>query len=294
MAIGAYRRVALRLFGAQAERAVRRNERIGFALQRAQIRLRPEVYLSSAYLTAGLASLVGLLVVVMYAAYAIAGGNASDVRSIAIFVPLPLLAGAGVYLVAMMQPDMKARTRARDIDAKLPYALNYIATMASAGATPERIFSSLATQSVYGEVANESAVISRDLNVLGIDLMNALNNGIDRSPSQYWEDVLQGAITVLSSGGELREYFNSKSEQYLAANRQDQQQFLESLGVLAESFVVVVVAAPLFLIVILSVMTMFGSSAKQMLTLGYMMVLVLLPMAQAGFGVTIKTMTPEA
>ncbi len=294
MAIGLYRRIALRVFGPQAERAVRRNERIGFALQRAQIRLRPEVYIASAFLTAMLAGLAGMVIVTMFAVYALASGDAANVRAIAIFIPLPFLAAAGVYMISVMLPDMRGRNRARDIDAKLPYALNYIATMASAGATPERIFTSLSKQDVYGEVANEAAVISRDLNILGIDLLNALNNGIDRSPSQYWEDVLQGAITVLTSGGELRDYFNSKSEQYLAANRQDQKQFLESLGVLAESFVVVVVAAPLFLIVILSVMTMFGSSATQMLTLGYLMVLVLLPLAQAGFGVTIKTMTPEA
>lgn len=294
MAIGSFRRVALRTFGAYAERASRNNPHLGFALQRAHIRVRPEVYLSSAYLTASIAALVGLVVIGLYAAYAVATSDPGRIRSIFLVVPLPLLAAGAVYLVAIVSPDLKARGRARDIDAKVPYALNYIATMASAGTTPEHIFTSLSKQTVYGEVANEAAIISRDLNILGLDLISALNKGIDRSPSQYWEDVLQGAITVLTSGGDLTDYFNSKSEQYLAANRQDQKQFLESLGVLAESFVVVVVAAPLFLLVILSVMTMFGGSGSQMLTMGYLLVLIMLPMAQAGFGMAIKTMTPEA
>ena len=63
---------------------------------------------------------------------------------------------------------------------------------------------------------------------------------------------------------------------------------------LAESFVTVVVAAPLFLIVILSVMTSLGGDAEQTLVLGYSLVLLLLPLAQFGFAMTIKTMTPEA
>lgn len=294
MAIGLYRKFALRTFGSIAERAARANTRIGFSLQRAHIRVRPEVYLATAYLTASIAAIAGAALLGMFLILAYASGIEGLTGLVAVAAVLPIVAAGGVYLTAHLAPDMKARQRARDIDAKLPYALNYIATMASAGSTPEHIFTSLSKQRIYGEVANEAAIISRDLNVLGVDLVNALNKGIDRSPSQYWEDVLQGAITVLTSGGHLRDYFNSKSEQYMAANRQDQKQFLESLGVLAESFVVVVVAAPLFLLVILSVMTMFGGSGKQMLRLGYGLILVGLPLAQLGFGVTIKTMTPEA
>ncbi|HET6399721.1 MAG TPA: hypothetical protein VFH47_09235, partial [Candidatus Thermoplasmatota archaeon] len=59
-------------------------------------------------------------------------------------------------------------------------------------------------------------------------------------------------------------------------------------------FVTVVVAAPLFLIVILSVMTSFGGSADDTLVLGYSLILVLIPLSQLGFAWTIKVMTPEA
>jgi hypothetical protein len=57
--------------------------------------------------------------------------------------------------------------------------------------------------------------------------------------------------------------------------------------------VTVVVAAPVFIIVLLSVMLMFGGSGTGMLTLGYILMLGLIPLAQLGFAATIKYVTPE-
>jgi flagellar protein FlaJ len=51
------------------------------------------------------------------------------------------------------------------------------------------------------------------------------------TPSPSLQDFLQGAITVVTSGGELEPYFKIKTEQYLIDNRQKQKEFLETLGI---------------------------------------------------------------
>lgn len=294
MALRRYERLAYRWFGDRAIRAVERNPRLRSSLQKAHIYLRPEAYLSASYLTT-LLVVVGTVVPIVVLAAALALGVVSiPVRLLILLLPVPLVAGAMMHLLAMVLPDLRAATRARDINAKLPYALNYLATMAAAGATPEQVFATLAQQPIYGAVAHEAAWITRDVNLLGTDIVAALSRAIERSSSEKLQDLLQGAITALTSGGDLKTYFANKAEQYFYENRQDQKRFLDGLGVLAESFVTVVVAAPLFLIVILSVMTSLGGSAEQTLLLGYMLVLVLLPLSQFGFAMTIKTMTPEA
>lgn len=293
MAPTRYQRLAYRRLGAWGTRSAQDNPHLAIALQKAQIPLRPEMYLSSTFLSMILVGGLSLLPMAAYAVLWATGWVEAGSRLLFILIPLPLLTAATVYLLAILAPDLKARQRARDINARLPYALNYISTMASAGSTPEAIFSSLSKQPAYGGVADEAAWIERDLRLLGYDVVTALNAAIDRSPSSKFQDFLQGVITTLTSGGDLKSYFLSKSEQFLFENRQDQNKFLESLGVLAESFVVVVVAAPLFLIVMLSVLTMFGGDAREMLILGYVLVLLMLPMAQAGFAYTIHYMTPE-
>ena len=65
---------------------------------------------------------------------------------------------------------------------------------------------------------------------------------------------------------------------------------------MAESYVTVVVAAPLFLIVMVSVMSMVstggGSGGSSMLIM-YMVTFIMLPLAHLGFAVVISSMNPE-
>jgi flagellar protein FlaJ len=287
-------RVAYRVFGERARRAVVREPTLGSALQRARMAVRPEVFLATAYLFATVTAVAALLGVAGIAVLRLGGTIPLAWRFFILLVPGALVLGSGAYLLRLILPASRALGRARSINAKLPYAINYLSTMAAAGATPEQLFGTLAEQPLYGAIAVEAQWIARDMRVLGQDIVTALQNGIVRSPSEKWRDFLQGAVTTLTSGSDLKAFFVAKADQYLYENRQDQRKFLEGLGVLAESFVTVVVAAPLFLIVILSVMTSFGGSPQDALLIGYALVFLVIPISQAGFAWTIKVMTPEA
>lgn len=294
MELTEFQRFSYRRLGPLAQRRIHRYPGLGQWLQRAHMHVRPEVHLASTWMTAVLAAMVGVALALLVAVLWFVGALGLPARILVLLPAVPVLMALGVHLLGVITPKLTARRRSKDIDARLPYAVNYLSTMANAGATPERMFASLASQDLYGEVAQEAAWIDRDLQLLGLDLIGALNRSMDRSPSSRFQDLIQGIVTVLTSGGDLKQYLLSKGDQYLVESRQENQRFIDSIGVLAESFVVVVVAAPLFLLIILSVMSMFGADAAQILTLGYLLVLVMLPLAQAVFGMAIRSMTPEA
>lgn len=294
MALRRYERAAHGLFGAHATRAAADNPHLRLSLQKAHIYMRPEVYLSAVYLSMAIAVVATAVPLLLLGAAVAVGAIDLPTRAFMLLLPAPFVLAALTYVLSLVMPDLRAAGRAREIDAKLPYALNFITTMSSAGATPDQVFASLARQPIYGAVAYEASWISRDLRLLGTDIVSALTRAIDRSPSAKFQDLLQGAITTLTSGGDLKTYFIHKADQFMYENRQEQKKFLDGLGVLAESFVTVVVAAPLFLIVILSVMTTLGGNARQTLLIGYTLVFVLIPLSQAGFAWTVKVMTPEA
>lgn len=293
MGLTAYQRFAYGLFGATLKEQIEKNPHLKTSLEKAHIRLRPEVYLSYAYLNMMVVFAVGMVPVVVLGVLSGLGAVDLPATTFVFLIPLPFVLAAMVYIVTFILPDLKAGNRARDIDAKLPYALNYIATMANAGMPPAEIFEGLSRQPIYGEVAKEAGLIVRDIELFGKDIVTALNAAVDRSPSVNFQDFLQGAVAALTSGGDLKSYFLSKAEQFMYENRQEQKRFLEGLGVLAESFVTVVVAAPLFLLVLFTITTAFGSGAQNSLTMGYVLILVMLPLAQVGFAVTIKASSPE-
>lgn len=293
MAASRYQRLAYRLFGHALFAPARRDNAFATSLKRAHIDVLPEVYLSQCVLHALLAFATGTGFLVLIFAF----GQARLVRPGpgATLIPfvVPFVTALAVFTLAYYLPRIKAANRARDIDAKLPYALNYIATMSSAGITPQRIFAGLASQRLYGEVAEEASWIERDMRILGLDVLTALRAATERTPSQKFQDVLRGAIAAVGGGGQLRDYFAAKAEQFLYEGHQDQKRFLETLSILAESFITVVVAGPLIVIILFSVLSSFGGGGPAPLSTGYLLVLLVVPLAQLGFAATVKLISPE-
>lgn len=261
-------------------------------LQRAHIPVRPEVYATYAWFSAILAEVVGLgLVLLFELVYRPLLGIGLGLLTLPTYLMLGLM-GPIVLVLLQYAPEMRARRRREEIDGNLAYALSYIAAMASAGVNVDEIMRSMAQQGdIYGEVADEAAWIYRDVELFGRDVVTALRDGADRSPSQNWEDVLTGAVTVITSGGDLQSYFSAKAEQYMVQNRQDQKQFTETMGLMAETYVTVGVAGPLFLMVMMAIMALVGGGGDT--TMLAMIVYLMLPAVNLGFAYGMFASMPE-
>lgn len=286
-----YRKLCYKIFGKRASKSSQ-IEYIKRSLERAFIEIRPEAYIAFAWMNALVASLVGIFLIVMFFYLPSFGINLPK-KLIAIIVPSPILFAAMAYFITLMIPETKANARKKDIENKLPYALNFIAAMATAGIMPALIFKSLGEQKVYGEVSKEAAWIYRDIAIFNIDIITALRNAVKRTPSIRFQEFLQGAITTITSGGNLKTYFLAKAEEYMRENRRIQKEFLETLGILAESYVTVVVAGPLFLIIMLSVMTLIGGGGTNSILILYLIAFIMLPVSHLGFAFAINSMAPE-
>ncbi|SFM58607.1 type II secretion system F family protein [Methanolobus profundi] len=196
-----------------------------------------------------------------------------------------------VYKIFQIYPALMAGDRKRRIDSMLPYAVNYMSAMSGAGVLPVDLFRSLANNDIYGEMSVECRYLVRDLEILGHDLVTAMKNLSVTTPSLALQEFLQGAITVVTSGGQLEPYFQIKTEQYIMENRQNQKEFLETLGLLGETYVTAFVAGPLFLVVVISIMSIMGNA--QMVFL-YIIIYALIPIGSLMYVVLISTLTPEA
>jgi flagellar protein FlaJ len=196
-----------------------------------------------------------------------------------------------VYKLFMFYPAIMAGDRKRNIDTMLPYAVNYMSAMSGAGVLPVELFRSLANNRLYGQVSVEFRFLVRDLEVLGYDLVTAMKNLSATTPSLMMQDFLQGAVTVVTSGGQVETYFQIKADQYIVENRQHQKEFLETLGLLGETYVTAFVAGPLFLIVVMSIMSIMGSA--QMIFL-YLIIYALIPIGSVMYVILISSLTPEA
>ena len=192
-----------------------------------------------------------------------------------------------IGMVYLQLPTSKAKTRGKNIDRHLPYVANFINTMSVAGISPSEIFGTLAGIELYGEVQKEAKKITTEIELMGVDAITALKKAIQISPSKKFKDFLQGIIAVLQSGSQLAPYFDRCVDRYMFDDLEDRKKNLESLAIMAESFVTTVIAFPLFLVIILSIMGLTNGGIQ--FDFLYIISLMILPMAYAGFYVMMKS-----
>jgi len=192
----------------------------------------------------------------------------------------------GIYYISL--PKSKAKSRGKKIDKYIPYATNFINTMSVAGISPSEIFEALSKVELYGEIQKEAKKIATEINMMGVDTVTALQNAIRISPSNKFKEFIQGILATIQSGSQLGPYFERCVEKYMKTDLVDRKRNLESLAIMAEAFVTTVIAFPLFLVIIISVMGMTSSSGISF-TFMYIIALLILPMAYFGFYVMMNS-----
>ena len=195
------------------------------------------------------------------------------------------------YLVYLLYPSIIAGGRRRDIESTLPYAINYLAAMSTAGITPSEVFRQLGNSTIYGESSVEARYITLEVDVFGRDLIEALKNVSMSTPSPRMRDFLQGCIGSVAAGTNISEFFKNKAEQYTGENRQTQKQFLDTLALVAESYVTALVAGTLFMILIQSIMAILSGESTPIFL--YIIIYLIIPFGSVMFVVLIDSMTPE-
>ncbi|MBN1860867.1 MAG: type II secretion system F family protein [Candidatus Thermoplasmatota archaeon] len=287
MTLTKYQRMSYKWLGRLGER--RANSHLQEALQSAHMEIRAGAYLSYVFLSAILGLLSSLIVIVFFVFLLLPlVGVSLDMGMTILFLFIPGFIGLIIYAVLLSLPKSRAKSRKKKIDANLAYAINFISAMASAGITPTEIFKSLSKQDIYSEVMEESAWIYRDVGLLGFDILSAIKKNIARTPSQRFKEFLQGMVVTVTSGGSLKTYFMHKADQYLWENRNQQKQLLETLGIMAESYVTAAVAGVLLLLIVIPLMMIITGDWNA--TFLYILVLMVVPLIHAGFAVVIRGM----
>ncbi|MCD4822566.1 MAG: type II secretion system F family protein [Methanococcoides sp.] len=199
--------------------------------------------------------------------------------------------GGGIYGLFMLYPRFQAGERKGNIDRQLPYAVTFMYALSKGGMNIIEVFRLLSRSgSTYGEVSNEINAIIREMDYFGHDMKTAISNISERSPSDRFKELMDNLITIIDSGGSIPRYFQDKAEQYLQKTVIDEKGFLETLGLLAESYVTAFVAGPLFIIIMGVMMAVMGSGSEVMV---YAIIYAVLPIGSLMFVVMISIITPS-
>jgi len=207
-----------------------------------------------------------------------------------------LLGSVVVFYLILKFPSLQKGNRRTKINLTLHNAVAYMYAMRKGGAQLMPIFRSLSDNAkVYGEIALEFRQVVRDCDFFGYDVVTAIRHLMTTTPSEKLKEFLEDMISVIESGGDLTTFLAGRVKLYQDEARFEQKQYLSFLSLVAESYVTLFVAGPLFLIIIMVVMGMMGGVALLQLSA---VVYALIPIGSAIFLIlidiiSIKTETVE-
>lgn len=174
------------------------------------------------------------------------------------------IVGVLILLVFHSYPYQVLSTKKASIEANLPFALNHMTAIASSGVPPATMFRLLMGIKEYGQVSDEAALIVRNMETFGMDMMTAIRQVANTTASDKFREFLYSIISTIETGGDLKRFLKNITQESLFEYKLKREKYLETLMTYADFYTAVLIAAPLFFISILSVMAMIGGTVGGM------------------------------
>ncbi len=208
---------------------------------------------------------------------------------------------AGMALMAMtfgilqIIPPVRVKNRSTKLLEEIPHFIGYMSTLATSGLSLEEIFKSIAKEETDEDIVKDARFITRNIEILGMDLITAVKDLINRTPPGPYSELLEGAIITSQSGGDLKEYFNATAKVQLEEKKMLLQKTTESLGSVAEIYTILLIVFPLLAVIMLSIMGIMSPNLGgfDLLTLMNILTFAVVPLSGILMLVMMDTMVPK-
>jgi flagellar protein FlaJ len=252
---------SFRLFGGIAQSFLKNVFEFKSMLERAKIKIYPETYVSMMFFTATLTipvSVISLMLLYFY-----------GFMPIIFLVPFPFYTMVGFLLI----PISRASDRAALLEREMPFTAAYVSVMASGGIAPYTSFKRLSEIELLPAMRGEAREIVKDVEIFGIDPLTALGNAAKKNPLEIFKDFLSGYASTVIIGGDIGHFLERKAEDIFKTRAMRVKAAAERLGMLLETFIIVMVLMSLCFYILFSVEQIYSigvSSFSGMLLYTYL------------------------
>ncbi len=199
---------------------------------------------------------------------------------------------SGAVAVAMYYlPALSASGRKRKIENALPFGTMYMATIASSGAPPSKMFRIISEFSEFGELSREVSKIYTDIEIFGMDARTAIMKAAERTPSEKFKDLLWGLATMITTGGNVSDYLRDKSKMFMGDFRRSIKDYAEQMSLYIEMYITLIIVGSVFFLILSAVMTAISPGAS-IISIQFFVIFIFLPMISIGFIALAKGISP--
>jgi flagellar protein FlaJ len=239
--------VSYRLFGSISPKFLGNVFEFKEHLAKAGIQIYPETYISLMFLMALLTLPVSVVALVLI--------YFTKVFFLMFLVPMPIY----VMIGFMLAPMSKASERASALEREMPFAATYITVMASGGIPPYMSFKRLTNVELLPSTRKESRSLIRDVEIFGVDPLSALEKSAKYNPLDIFRDFVSGYASTVIIGGDVIHFLETKAQEIFKSGSMRVKAAAERMGMLLESFIIVMVLMSLCFYILFSVESIYST-----------------------------------
>lgn len=252
-----YAALANSLFLKVSSRLAARDElkKLHLGLKKSNMGILFTTYISVSLFTMALSAGIGIPLGIIFSFFV-----SSMVSKIGIIlltpIILPLITGAIFYFY----PYTEQKSAASRIDSELPFVVIHMGSISGSGVEPSEIFRIVSKSKEYKHSRIEIRKLLNQVNIYGYDLVTALKNVARVTPSNKLAELLNGLSTTISSGGDLKTFFEKRAETLLLSYRLERERFSKVAETFMDIYISVVIATPMILLMLLIMISVSGFS----------------------------------
>ena len=230
-----------RLFGRFAPKFLANVFELKDMLQKAGIKIHPTTYVSLMFFVALLCVPVTILSIVFLFLFRFI--------PLIFLVPLP----AFVMIAFIVVPMSMAGDRATALERDMPFAATYVTVMATGGIPPYLSFKRLSETELMPAMRKEAREITKDVELFGIDPLSAMEKASRQNPLNTFRDFAGGYASTVIIGGDVVHFLETKAQDIFKARAVKVKAAAERMGMLLETFIIVMVLMSLCFYILFSV-----------------------------------------
>jgi len=216
-------------------------------LEKAGIKIYPETYISLMFLVALLTLPVTIAAIVLL--------YFTKMLFLIFLVPMPVY----IMIGFIVTPMSRAGERASALEREMPFAATYITVMASGGIPPYMSFKRLTDVELLPAMRKEARSLIRDVEIFGVDPLSALENAAKNNPLDIFRDFVSGYASTVIIGGDVIHFLETKAQDIFKTRSMRVKSAAERLGMLLESFIIIMVLMSLCFYILFSVESIYST-----------------------------------
>lgn len=265
-----YAKVSSRIFSKFSQNLIGKGyfNLLKFDLERANMKMTLQGYVSIILFTTLSAFIGGIIIFLFFLFFSIEAVfpiiiPVEDLASRFLnLVWIPIAFPLAGFIISYYYPSLERKSSEINIDYELPFVTINMAAISSSLINPMKIFEIIVSSDEFPYVKKELTKILNEVNIYGYNLVNALINTSETTPSKKMSELLKGLATTIHSGGDLAKFFETRAETLLFGYKLKLEKETKSAETFMDLYISIVIAAPMIFLLLLMMLSISGLGAS--------------------------------